>query len=125
MSIVANGTVPLSDAWSGYLANAQAQLVATNTRAILLLLVNIPILAVVVNVMRQLVGLCIMLNLFLLLSTFSAQVLPRKSSDPPVVFHWLPIIGSAIGYGTDPLGFFFKCREKVSLAFWFLFPTTC
>jgi sterol 14-demethylase len=30
------------------------------------------------------------------------------------VFHWIPIVGSAVGYGTDPLGFFFKCREKVS-----------
>lgn len=41
------------------------------------------------------------------------QVLPRKPNEPPVVFHWLPIVGSAVGYGNDPLNFFFKCREKV------------
>lgn len=29
------------------------------------------------------------------------------------MFHWLPVVGSAVGYGTDPLNFFFKCREKV------------
>lgn len=33
---------------------------------------------------------------------------------PPVVFHWLPFIGSAASYGNDPLNFFFKCREKVT-----------
>lgn len=29
------------------------------------------------------------------------------------MFHWLPIIGSAVGYGNDPLNFFLACREKV------------
>lgn len=41
------------------------------------------------------------------------QIAPRDSSLPPVVFHWLPIIGSAIQYGNDPINFFLKCREKV------------
>jgi sterol 14-demethylase len=41
------------------------------------------------------------------------QVAPRSRSAPPIVFHWLPFIGSAIAYGNDPLEFFFKCREKV------------
>ncbi|KAJ7928760.1 lanosterol 14-alpha-demethylase [Mycena leptocephala] len=35
------------------------------------------------------------------------------SSDPPIVFHWLPIIGSAIWYGNDPINFFQTCHEKV------------
>lgn len=43
------------------------------------------------------------------------QLLPvrRKGSDPPVVFHWVPFIGSTITYGIDPYKFFFRCREQV------------
>lgn len=55
MSVVANGTIPLSDAWSGYLAHAQAQLSPLNTKLVLLFFVNVPILAIVLNVLRQLV----------------------------------------------------------------------
>ena len=51
-----NTSLPLSDAWSGYLAEAQAQITTLNTRAVLLLLVNIPVLAIAVNVLRQLVS---------------------------------------------------------------------
>jgi len=49
-----NGTVPLSDAWSGYLADAQSHL-QNNSRLILAVLVNIPIIAILLNVIRQLV----------------------------------------------------------------------
>lgn len=42
------------------------------------------------------------------------QLLPTLDrSKPPVVFHWVPFIGSAISYGNDPLNFFLSCREKV------------
>ena len=41
------------------------------------------------------------------------QVLvPRNKSLPPMVFHWVPVVGSAITYGMDPYRFFFNCREK-------------
>ncbi|GAW11862.1 hypothetical protein ANO14919_012150 [Xylariales sp. No.14919] len=40
------------------------------------------------------------------------QYLPRPKSEPPLVFHWLPIIGNAIEYGTDPLNFYRRCRAK-------------
>ncbi|KAF8896469.1 cytochrome P450 [Infundibulicybe gibba] len=89
-----------SDGWSGFLSQAQAHLPA-NSRMALLALLNIPLLAIVFNVVRQL-------------------VMPRNPSDPPVVFHWLPIIGSAIGYGNDPLNFFFACREKYGDVFTFI-----
>jgi sterol 14-demethylase len=56
MSIVVNDTAPFSDAWAGYLAHAQANLPPLNTRAILLLLVNAPLLAIVLNILRQLVS---------------------------------------------------------------------
>ena len=41
------------------------------------------------------------------------QLLFRNPKEPPIVFHWLPIIGSTITYGIDPYKFFFSCREKV------------
>ena len=41
------------------------------------------------------------------------QLLRKNPNEPPVVFHWAPLIGSTIEYGMDPYKFFFKCREKV------------
>ncbi|TFY80824.1 hypothetical protein EWM64_g3185 [Hericium alpestre] len=93
-------TFPPSDAWSGYLAEAQKYLPTSTPRLILLALINIPAIAIVLNVLRQL--------------------LPRDKSLPPEVFHWLPWIGSAPGYGNDPVNFFFKCREKYGEVFTFI-----
>lgn len=42
-----------------------------------------------------------------------SQVLFKNPTEPPVVFHWFPIIGSTITYGIDPYRFFFDCRAKV------------
>lgn len=48
------------------------------------------------------------------------QVLvPRNKSLPPMVFHWVPVVGSAITYGMDPYRFFFNCREKYGDVFTF------
>ena len=46
-------------------------------------------------------------------STVLQQFFFRSSHRPPVVFHWLPIIGSTIAYGIDPFKFFFDCQAKV------------
>lgn len=54
MSVV-NGSLPISDAWAGYLAHAQANL-PDKTRLIILLLINIPVIAIILNVIRQLVS---------------------------------------------------------------------
>jgi len=42
-----------------------------------------------------------------------SQLLFKNPNEPPVVFHWFPIIGNTITYGMDPYTFFFQCREKV------------
>jgi sterol 14-demethylase len=42
------------------------------------------------------------------------QLLFKNPNEPPVVFHWFPVIGSTITYGIDPYRFFFDCRAKVS-----------
>lgn len=41
-----------------------------------------------------------------------SQLLFRNPKEPPVVFHWVPVIGSTISYGIDPYKFFFNCRQK-------------
>ena len=40
------------------------------------------------------------------------QLLYPDCHLPPVVWHWVPLIGSTVDYGQDPYKFFFKCREK-------------
>ncbi|KAH9478634.1 Lanosterol 14-alpha demethylase [Psilocybe cubensis] len=65
----------------------------TDIRSLLLLLFCLPLVAIVLNVVRQL-------------------ILPRRSTDPPVVFHWVPFIGSAIAYGNDPVKFLLDCQQK-------------
>ena len=57
-------------------------------------LVSLILVTVVLNVLRQL--------------------LFKNPNEPPVVFHWVPFIGSTISYGIDPYKFFFNCRKKVS-----------
>jgi len=69
---------------------------ATNSSASVLVIagtVSFIVLAVVLNV----------LNLLLF----------KKPNEPPVVFHWFPIIGSTITYGMDPYKFFFANKAKV------------
>jgi len=44
------------------------------------------------------------------------QLLPQKKSEPPLVFHWFPLIGSTVTYGKDPPKFLIECRKKVNRA---------
>jgi len=48
------------------------------------------------------------------------QLLSRNPHEPPIVFHWVPFIGSTISYGIDPYKFFFACREKYGDVFTFI-----
>nr|BAK20185.1 cytochrome P450 [Postia placenta] len=90
-----------SEPWAGYLVQAQSQLASTSIpRLLLLLVVNIPVIAVVLNVL--------------------SQMLPRDRSLPPLVFHWIPWFGSAAQYGQDPVEFFKSCREKHGNVFTFI-----
>lgn len=63
--------------------------------------------------LAALLSLTIAVNVFL-------QLLPRKPSEPPVVFHLLPFFGSTITYGIDPYKFFFRCREQYGDVFTFI-----
>ncbi|GAD96008.1 14-alpha sterol demethylase Cyp51B [Paecilomyces variotii No. 5] len=48
------------------------------------------------------------------------QIFFKNPNEPPVVFHWFPIIGSTVSYGIDPFNFFFNCREKYGDIFTFI-----
>lgn len=49
-----------------------------------------------------------------------SQLLFKNPNEPPLVFHWLPIIGNTVTYGMDPYGFFEKNREKHGDIFTFI-----
>ncbi|KAF8273285.1 cytochrome P450 [Lactarius quietus] len=93
--------LPAHDAWSGYLAEAQRYLPDSTPRLALLAFINIPIIAIVLNVLRQL-------------------ILPKNRLLPPEVFHIIPFLGSAPGYGNDPIAFFESCRKKYGDVFTFV-----
>lgn len=42
-----------------------------------------------------------------------AQLFFKNPNEPPVVFNWVPFLGSTVTYGIDPYKFFFACQEKV------------
>lgn len=48
------------------------------------------------------------------------QILFKNSNEPPVVFHWFPVIGSTITYGMDPPRFFHEMRAKYGDIFTFV-----
>ncbi|KAG0651148.1 Sterol 14-alpha demethylase [Hyphodiscus hymeniophilus] len=48
------------------------------------------------------------------------QILFKNPNEPPVVFHWFPILGSTITYGMDPYKFFFANRAKYGDCFTFI-----
>ncbi|KAF9243435.1 cytochrome P450 [Melanogaster broomeanus] len=96
-----NGTSPAAGYAVNLLVSTQDYLVNSPGRALLLAVVYLPLVTIVLNILRQL-------------------ILPRDPSLPPEVFHVIPIFGSAISYGNDPLNFFFKCREKYGDVFSFV-----
>ncbi|EMC91199.1 hypothetical protein BAUCODRAFT_152483 [Baudoinia panamericana UAMH 10762] len=55
-----------------------------------------------------------------ILLNVARQLLLRNPNEPPIVFHWVPFIGSTITYGIDPYRFFFACREKYGDIFTFI-----
>ncbi|KAF8905136.1 lanosterol 14-alpha-demethylase [Mucidula mucida] len=89
-------TTFVADNWTDCLSQAPE----FNTRHVLLALVNIPLIAIVINVLKQL--------------------LPQDRTKPPLVFHFLPFIGSGIQYGNDPLKFFFSNQKKYGDCFTFV-----
>lgn len=48
------------------------------------------------------------------------QLYLANPHEPPVVFHWIPFLGSTVAYGIDPYKFFFDCREKHGDIFTFI-----
>lgn len=51
--------------------------------------------------------------LVLVILNVARQLLFRNGKEPPLVFHWVPFLGSTISYGLNPYAFFASCQEKV------------
>ncbi|OAA53059.1 VPS9 domain protein [Cordyceps fumosorosea ARSEF 2679] len=47
------------------------------------------------------------------------QLLHQEKSEPPRAIHWIPLVGNAIQYGTNPTKFFAECRAKYGDIFTF------
>lgn len=53
--------------------------------------------------------------------TITWQLLYSLRKDrPPLVFYWIPWVGSAIPYGTKPYDFFEECHQKYGDIFSFM-----
>jgi sterol 14-demethylase len=61
----------------------------------------------------KIAGVAVAATVLLIIGNAIRQLLPRSKSEPPAVFHWIPIVGNAISYGMDPPTFFRQNREKV------------
>ncbi|KAL2045341.1 hypothetical protein N7G274_002424 [Stereocaulon virgatum] len=48
------------------------------------------------------------------------QILFKKKYEPPIVFHWVPFIGSAVSYGQDPVKFLRQCQAEYGNVFTFV-----
>ncbi|KAK2880031.1 Sterol 14-alpha demethylase [Arthroderma sp. PD_2] len=69
--------------------------------------------ALVFSAISSFIVLSIVINVLL-------QLLFKDPTKPPVVFHWVPVIGSTISYGIDPYKFFESCKEKYGDIFTFV-----
>ncbi|CAI6341678.1 unnamed protein product [Periconia digitata] len=48
------------------------------------------------------------------------QLLFKNPNEPPLVFHWFPVIGNTVTYGMDPFKFFFQNKQKYGDVFTFV-----
>jgi hypothetical protein len=88
-------------------------LLGTITAPIERLIEHLPLWQFALLAFTAFITLAIVLNVL-------SQLLLKNPNEPPVVFHWVPIIGSTITYGIDPFPFFFSCREKYGDVFTFI-----
>ncbi|VUC22461.1 unnamed protein product [Clonostachys rosea] len=60
----------------------------------------------------KIAGVAVAATVLLIIGNVIRQLLPKSKTEPPAVFHWIPIVGNAITYGMDPPKFFAQNREK-------------
>lgn len=133
---------------SGIYTAIRPLLPQSSALAVVVALAGLIVVAVFLNVIQQLVRLCIYYRIFGSFMTLSSlsrlhslvyprwtffvfcfsriflffllqhvQLPLRSKNAPPMVFHYFPIIGSAVSYGMDPYKFMFENREKVRFRF--------
>lgn len=59
-------------------------------------------------------------SLVFIIANIAHQLLFANKTEPPVVFHSLPWLGSTLSYGKDPYKFLFACRAKYGDVFTFV-----
>ncbi|RFU24430.1 hypothetical protein B7463_g11908, partial [Scytalidium lignicola] len=64
-------------------------------------------------------GVCAFIVLAVTLNVLN-QLLFKNPNEPPVVFHWFPIIGSTVTYGMEPFKFFLENKAKYGDVFTFI-----
>ena len=81
-------------------------ILATVTESLRIPLYNQSIGVITAGSLLALIILAVVLNVL-------GQLLVKNPNEPPIVFHWIPFIGSTVTYGIDPYKFFFSCQKKV------------
>ncbi|KTW32129.1 sterol 14-demethylase [Pneumocystis jirovecii RU7] len=74
----------------------------------------------ILGIEDSLLGLIILVLTLFFVSHIFPQLHQKDPSRPPVVFHWLPFIGSTIQYGLDPYKFFQEQQKKHGNIFTFI-----
>ena len=81
-------------------------ILATVTESLRIPLYNQSVGVIIAGGLLALIILAVVFNVL-------GQLLVKNPNEPPVVFHWIPFIGSTVTYGIDPYKFFFSCQKKV------------
>jgi hypothetical protein len=66
-----------------------------------------------IPVLAQIVIIPIAFVVFSIVRHIIQQLAFPSKDEPPLVFSWLPLIGSTLEYGADPYKFYFKYQKKV------------
>lgn len=80
-----NGTLPSSNVWSGYLTHAQTQL-SEHSRLILILVINAPVIAIILNIVGQLVNTFLYTNVMYWLIPLTPSRSYRKERQTLLLF---------------------------------------
>ncbi|KAI8332679.1 lanosterol 14-alpha demethylase [Chlamydoabsidia padenii] len=58
-------------------------------------------------------------GVIIVIHILSQLIGPQNTKEPPVVFSWVPLVGNAFQFGTNPIDFLQKCQKKYGDTFTF------
>ncbi len=74
---------------------------------------GLPVWLQILIVIPSCFALCVLANI-------CSQILFKDPTAPPVVFHYVPFVGSTVSYGMEPYAFFADCKERYGDVFTFI-----